>query len=146
MFVVIEGILAVIAALILCPVLAVLFIKTMKENGAAAIRVLFTSLICIAVVVGILGSKRMIEASRVVGVYSGTEYDTIEINGVKYEADYNAPYNSPDKEKLLGKAVCAYDIIQGNTYDPMYIWTVKGSDDYIYALLVYDGVFYKKAE
>ena len=134
MFVVIEGILAVIAALILCSALVLLFIKTMKENGAPAIRVLFTSLICIAVVVGILGSKRMIEASRVVGVYSGAEYEFIEINGVKYEADYNAPYNSPDKDKLLGKAIFTNDK-QGITYDPMYIWTVKDTDDYIYALL-----------
>ena len=31
-------------------------------------------------------------------------------------------------------------------FDPMYIWTVKGTDEYIYALWVYDGTFYRKAE
>lgn len=143
MFVVAEGILAVAAALILCPVLAILFVKTLKENGTTAIKVMFTSLICLAVVIGILGSKRMIEAAKVVGVYSGEENDRIEINGVQYEADYNAPYNSPDKDKLLGKALCANE---ASAYDPMYIWTVKDTDDYIYALQVYDGLFYKRAE
>ena len=143
MFVVLEGILAVIAALILCPALVLFFVKIPKENSATAIKVLFTSLICIAVVIGILGSKRMIEASKIVGVYSGSEYEKLEINGVNYEADYNAPYNSPDKDKLLGKALWKNSSANQN---PMYIWSVKGTDEYVYALHVFDGVFFKKAD
>ena len=143
MFVVAEGILTLIAALILCPALILFFIKTPKENNSAAIKVLFTSLIFLVVATGIFGFKRMIEAAKVVGVYSGAEYNELEINGVKYEADYNAPYNSSDKDKLLGKALWKNS---SANYNPMYIWTVKGTDEYVYALHVYDGVFFKKAE
>lgn len=58
------------------------------------------------------------------------------------EGDYSNDYSSSDRDKLLGKVVFVND----RSYDPMYVWTVKGDPDneYIYTLWAYDGTFYKR--
>ena len=58
-------------------------------------------------------------------------------------ADYDNPYDSSDRDKMLGKVVGAND---ENHSDPMYVWSVDGTDEYIYALWVADGTFFKKQQ
>ena len=136
---------AVIAALVIGGVSAVLLFKAVKKKTAASVRILFALLLCAAILIGFFGTKKLTRASAVAGVYSGTEYDKLEVKGVRYEACYDAPYNSRDKDELLGKAVWINEP-DGAHHDPMYIWTVKGSDEYLYALWVYDGTFFKRVQ
>ena len=44
---------------------------------------------------------------------------------------------------MMGKVVLANDT---NHADPMYVWSVEGTDEYIYALWVADGTFFKKQQ
>ena len=60
-----------------------------------------------------------------------------------YEFDANDPYTSSDKGMKLGKVVSE----NNSSSESMYIWSVKGTKDYIYRVWgLYDGGFYKKVE
>ncbi len=88
------------------------------------------------------GWKIYYDYNHTIGTFNGTEYDTITIEGVTYKADNSHAYSGSDKDKLLGKVVFSgpYE----NDVDPMYVWSIDGTDEYIYAVWVYDGQIFKK--
>ena len=83
----------------------------------------------------------IVSANKVIGCYYGSEYEYIKVDDVVYKADYANSYSSSDRRRRLGNVLS-----QSGEGDPMYIWSVNGTDDYLYALSVYDGTFYKKIE
>ena len=79
------------------------------------------------------GWKVSYDYNHTIGTFNGTEYD---------KADNSHAYSGSDKDKLLGKVVFSgpYE----NDVDPMYVWSIDGTDEYIYAVWVYDGQIFKK--
>lgn len=104
------------------------------------IMILAVILLLIAVI--IIGRQTYVK-NKVIGYYYGTEYEFITVDGVDYEADYDNSYSASDRKSPLGK-VTFRNASSDQRYDPMYIWSVRGTDEYIYAGCVYDGTFYKK--
>ena len=47
--------------------------------------------------------------------------------------------------QLMGKVVYKKPT-EAADRDPMYVWSIDGTDEYIFAVCVYDGVVYKVAE
>ena len=84
------------------------------------------------------------DLNHTIGTFTGSEYDIIMIDGVQYKSDYDNVYSSSDKEKYLGKVI--YSGSSKNKTDPMYVWSIKGTDEYIYALWLYDGTVFKKTD
>ena len=83
----------------------------------------------------------IVYSNRVIGSYYGSEYEYIRINNDVYELDANNPYLSSDRWLRLGRVVSETD----PSAESMYIWSVKGSDEYIYRVWgIYDGGFYRK--
>lgn len=108
-----------------------------KQRAAVIIAVLTVTLITLAG-----GIKIFYDYNHTIGTFSGTEYDIITIDGITYQADYSNTYSGSDKKKLLGKV-----LFSGHTSkytDPMYVWSIDGTDEYIYAVWVYDGQIFKK--
>lgn len=67
------------------------------------------------------------------GQDKNTVYEEIE--------NTNNPYSSSDRWLRLGRVVSEID----PSAESMYIWSVKGSDEYIYRVWgMYDGGFYRK--
>ena len=80
-------------------------------------------------------------SNRVIGNYYGSEYEYIRIGDDLYELDANDPYTSSDRGIRLGRVVSERD----SSSESMYIWSVKGTDEYIYRLWGFsDGGFYRK--
>ena len=107
--------------------------------------IIFTIIIFVILVLGsIIGY--VIATNQVIGTYYGSEYEFIEIDGVTYEIDSLNPYSSSDRGRKIGKVVWENEDKE-NHRESMYIWTVKGTDDYIYRVWGFsDGAFYKKVE
>ncbi len=83
----------------------------------------------------------IVYSNRVIGSYYGTEYEYIRINNDVYEFDTGNPYTSSDRGMRLGRVVFE----RNPSAESMYIWSVKGSDEYIYRVWgMYDGGFYRK--
>ena len=81
--------------------------------------------------------------NRVIGSYYGSEYEYIRIGSVVYEIDAADSYTSSDRGVRLGRVVSE----NGASSESMYIWSVKGTDEYIYRVWGFsDGAFYKKAD
>ena len=96
-------------------------------------------IICIALAAG----TYVVYSNRVIGNYYGSEYEFIRIGNDVYEFDANDPYTSSDKGMKLGRVVSE----NNSSSESMYIWSVKGTKDYIYRVWgLYDGGFYKKVE
>lgn len=82
-------------------------------------------------------------SNRVIGSYYGSEYEYIRIGNDVYELTANDPYTSSDKGIILGRVVSE----NNHSSESMYIWSVRGTDEYIYRVWgLYDGGFYKKAD
>ncbi len=96
-------------------------------------------LVIVLLFIVVMIGKNIIDKNRVIGKFYGSEYEFIDISGVTYEADYNNNYSATDKDRVLGKVIS--EVAKA---DPMYIWSVKGTDEYIYALWGYDGTFFKR--
>ena len=97
----------------------------------------------VAVIIGIVLVIAVYVAysNRVIGNYYGSEYEYIRIGDDVYEFDANDPYTSSDRGIRLGRVVSERD----SSSESMYIWSVKGTDEYIYRLWGFsDGGFYKK--
>lgn len=73
-----------------------------------------------------------------IGQISGPEMDIITIDGCVYEADYNNDYSSNDRDKYLGK------VVTNDAEVSFKVYSVKGTDEYIYRLWDWEGAFYKK--
>lgn len=73
-----------------------------------------------------------------IGQISGPEMDVITIDGCVYEADYNTDYSSNDRDKYLGK------VVTNDAEVSFSVYSVKGTDEYIYCLWEWEGAFYKK--
>jgi len=121
----------------------ILFVLAVRSGGKKRI-IAITIVGTITATVLFIAGKLYYDYNHVIGTFSGGEYDIITIDGVQYKSDYDNDYSSSDTGKILGKVV-----FSGNKYsqdiDPMYIWSIKGTDEYIYALWVYDGTIFKKA-
>lgn len=87
-------------------------------------------------------AKIYYDFNHTIGTFSGSEYDIITIDGVSYKADYSNTFSGTDKKKLLGKTV--YSGTTENTIDPMCVWSIKGTEEYIYAVSDFDGTIYKR--
>lgn len=103
---------------------------------------------CTLIIIGIIfisfGFKlrELYIEQQVIGTYKAVgENDTIMIDDDIYKADYQNEYSSSDKRKPLGKVV---PDDKDAVLDPMYVWSVKGTDEYIYVLWGHDGTFFKK--
>ena len=97
-----------------------------------------------AVVVGCIVlavAAYIIYANRVIGSYYGSEYEFIRIGDDVYVFDADDPYTSSDRRFRLGRVVSE----NGASSESMYIWSVKGTDEYIYRVWgLADGAFYRK--
>ena len=70
-----------------------------------------------------------------IGTISGAEYEHFTVGDKQYEQCANAPYHSVDKDKRLGK------IKSGDL--TFYIYSVKGTDQYLYCRWEWEGHMYK---
>ena len=141
MFVMAGRILAIAVISIAMIVVGVILLKNIGSSGKKSARAVLIALICVLAAGFVFSFVNLFTAMKVIGTYSGVEYDRITINGVTYQADYQNDYSSRDAGRLLGRATCIDD---SGPSDPMYIYNVHGTDEYIYALWVYDGTFFKK--
>ena len=83
------------------------------------------------------------EMNHTIGTFSGSDYEIITIGDDTYRANYDNVYHSSDKGKLLGRVL--FDSkADDKDIEPMYVWEIKGTDEYIYAAWAYDGTIYKK--
>lgn len=73
-----------------------------------------------------------------IGRISGAEMDFITIDGCVYEECNDKNYSIRHKGKYLGKVVTDDEKIVFRVY------SVKGTDEYIYRLWDWEGGFYKK--
>lgn len=73
-----------------------------------------------------------------IGQISGPEMDIITINGCTYEEDYNNAYTINDRGNYLGRVINADETVTFRIY------SVKGTDEYIYRLWDWEGALYKK--
>lgn len=108
-----------------------------KQRAAVIIAVLIVTLITLGG-----GIKIFYDYNHTIGTFSGSEYDIITIDGVTYKTDSSNTYSGSDKKKLLGKVIFSGQ--STNDTDPMYVWSIDGTDEYIYAVWVYDGQIFKK--
>lgn len=79
---------------------------------------------------------------KIIGEVYGAEHEYMKIGEDTYtECDNPGVAISTARNKRLGKVV-----FRNTETDPMVVWSIKGYDnnEYIYALWVYDGAFYKK--
>ncbi len=128
------------AAAVLAPgiVLMILGIKAGGKKRALALIIPFA--IIFTLTAG--AAKIYYDFNHTIGTFSGSEYDIITIDGVSYKADYSNTFSGTDKKNLLGKTV--YSGTTENTIDPMYVWSIKGTEEYIYAVSDFDGTVYKR--
>ena len=135
-----------ITMILLAPlvVLMVLGIRAGGKRRIAAIVipcVVFTAVFLAAFIPVLI---KYMSSQDVIGTFSGAEYDYITIDGVTYEIEMNSEYTFADKGEFLGRVV-----FDGNTPyrdpEPMYVWSILGSDDHIYGRAA-DGSVYKKVE
>lgn len=128
------------AAAVLAPgiVLIILGIKAGGKKRVLALIIPFA--IIFTLTAG--AAKIYYDFNHTIGTFSGSEFDTITIKGVSYKADYSNTFSGTDKKKLLGKTV--YSGTTDNTVDPMYVWSIKGTEEYIYAVSDFDGTIYKR--
>jgi hypothetical protein len=85
------------------------------------------------------------ELNKTIGTFSGSEYEIITIGEDTYKANYDNVYHSSDKGRLLGRVLFDSKPDDKNI-EPMYVWEIKGTDNYIYASWAYDGTIYKKVQ
>ncbi len=142
MFVIMDRVLVTIILVVLIAGIGLALLKgrdlTKKVRNALVLGLIVSFVACAFSV------KRLYDANKVIGTYGGVELDRIVIDGVVYEADYDNPYSSSDKKKLLGKVV--FNNPSGNgDYDPMYVWSIDDDNEFIYALSVYDGMVFRVA-
>ena len=137
-----SGIAVAAFSVLALAVLIILLCLNIRRAGSRSVRVIFIVLICLFAITGIFGSLNAYRSNKVIGTYGGSEYELITIDGVEYRADHNNQYDSPDGDKMLGKVV--FEREDGHRHDPMYVWSVEGTDEYIYALSFADGTFFKK--
>ena len=82
-----------------------------------------------------------VHSYRVIGCYYGAEAEYIRIGNDVYELDGNDPYTSSDRGMRMGRVVSE----RNPSAESMYIWSVKGTDEYIYRVWGFcDGGFYRK--
>ena len=99
--------------------------------------IIITVIVCAVLAV----AAYVIYSNREIGSYYGSEYEYIRIGADVYEFDADNPYTSSDKGVIIGRVVSA----NSASSESMYIWSVKGTDEYIYRVWgLYDGAFYKK--
>ena len=130
-----------VAAALLVPgiVLMILGIIAGGKKRVAAITVAFLVHLSVLFVTG----KIYYDYNHIIGTFSGIEYDMITIDGETYKADYDHTYSSSDTNKLLGKVVFSGHS-PDTAVDPMYVYSIDGTDDYIYAIWDYNGQIFKK--
>lgn len=88
--------------------------------------------------VGWICSVFLIYSKEPIGQICGPEMDIVIINGCTYEADYNNDLSSSDKGHYIGK------VMTDDAEVTFKIYSVKGTDEYIYRLWDWEGAFYKK--
>lgn len=79
---------------------------------------------------------------KIIGEVYGAEHEYMKIGEDTYtECDNPGVSISTARNKRLGKAV-----FRNAETDPVVVWSIKGYDnnEYVYALWVYEGTFYKK--
>lgn len=79
---------------------------------------------------------------KIIGEVYGAEHEYMKIGEDTYtECDNPGIAISTARNKKLGKVV-----FRNAEADPMVVWSIKGYDhnEYVYALWVYEGAFYKK--
>lgn len=120
----------------------ILIVKGIRAGGIK--RRLAILIPCIVLfTVSLAGANAYFSHNRVIGTFGGAEYDVITIGGETYRANYDHDHSAADKGKALGKVTYSGPA-SGQHIDPMYVWEIKGSDEYIYAVWDYDGTIYKK--
>ncbi len=73
-----------------------------------------------------------------IGTISGPELEIITIGDTTYELAYSNGYSQKDRDRLLGKVI-------GHNGDVVcQVYSIKGTDEYIYRLWDWEGEFYKK--
>lgn len=132
-----------LAAAILVPGI-IFMVKGIRAGGRKRLIALIVPcaiIITIAAAIALLNYR----LNHTIGTFSGSEYDIITIGEDTYKANYDNVYHASDKGKLLGKLVFSRGDNEINA-DPMYVWEIKGTDEYIYATWAYDGTIYKKIQ
>lgn len=110
----------------------------MKNMNKTKIVIIAALIICIISAAAVYA----VYANRVIGSYYGSEYEYIRIGDVVYESAPDNPYTSSDRGIIQGRVVSE----NGASSESMYIWSVRGTDEYIYRVWgLSDGGFYRKA-
>lgn len=76
--------------------------------------------------------------ATVIGTISGPEWEHLTVEGTEYEIDPAAPVNGTDKGSFLGIA------ISGDWRFRVY--SIKGSDEYLYCQWEWEGSIYKRTQ
>lgn len=143
MFVITDRIVLMIASIVLVIAITSILIRN-REMKKRMKSILLVGLI-LSIVASVVCVQRLYTANKVIGTYEGYGFDRIVIDGVTYDVDYDNAYSSSDTSKLMGKVVYKKPT-EAADRDPMYVWSIDGTDEYIFAVCVYDGVVYKVAE
>ena len=143
MFVITDRFALLFFSIVLVAVIVLVLIKH-KDLKKRLMTILYVGL-ALAVVASIVCAHRLYMANKVIGTFEGGNFATIVIDGVTYDLDYDNSYSSSDTKKLLGKVVSKKNT-EGAQFDTMYVWSIDDTDEYIYAVCVYDGAVYRIAE
>ena len=93
---------------------------------------LFLSLLCIFAF-SLAGCNK-----AAVGTVSGAEYEFLTMDGEEYELCTDAPFHASDRGKKIG------EIKSGDR--TFHVYSVKGTDQYLYCRWEHEGRMYKLAE
>ena len=81
------------------------------------------------------GYSRTIGAP-VIGTVTGPEWDCLTVRGVDYERDFHAPVNGTDRGRFMGIAT------DGETR--LRVYSIKGNEDYLLCIWVWEGYIFKR--
>lgn len=118
-------------------ILLLLLIGVLVKVKKKFTRILCCCGLCI-LFIGWISSVILIYSKEPIGQISGPEMDIVTINGCIYEADYDNDLSSNDRGHYIGK------VMTDDAEVTFKIYSVKGTDDYIYRLWDWEGAFYKK--
>ena len=91
---------------------------------------LFLALLCVLAFV-FVGCKK----EEPIGTISGAEYEYLTVGNAQYELCLDSPYHSSDSDKKIG-------IIKSGDMT-FHVYSVKGTDQYLYCRWEYEGSMYK---
>ena len=100
-------------------------------------KVLFCCLLA-AVLAGAFWGYRYTLGAREIGTVTGPEWQFLTVGEERYERDDQAPVHGTDKDRFLGIAT------SGSTR--FRIYSIQGSDEYLYCCWDWEGWIYRRVK